>query len=317
MMKSAMIGAVAGFFAFLAAWVGWGYVTGKFDRTISPARVVMKPASAPSALPVVMPALGASPSPNRTDVGSAVAVARSFERFEGTAVSAIELPAVPVPVPVAAKSAPSVSTVPAPAVVASVLPEQPSVGPTVVRTVISTPPSPVVASPVESIAPAVVAVAAVAPTVPALLVSVSNDAPSAVAPTRTLEESVAAPQPTRSEADVARSQQAIAKFAAAQDALRNFRLQMPAMQAPATVAASEARVVAASAPTPDSPAVQPTAIRQRNIPPAATASAPVPLVSFPGKSPDDAAGLTELDTLSRAAEAMKRLSKKLGSPRIR
>ena len=51
MMKSAMIGAVAGFFAFLAAWVGWGYVTGKFDRTISPARVVMKPASAPSALP--------------------------------------------------------------------------------------------------------------------------------------------------------------------------------------------------------------------------------------------------------------------------
>ena len=313
MMKSAMIGAVAGFLAFLAAWVGWGYVTGKFDRTIPPTRVFMRPPSAPSALPVVMPALGASPSPNRTDVGSGVAVARSFERFEGTAVSAIELP----PVPVAAKSAPSVSTVPAPAVVASVLPEQPSVGPTVVRTVISTPPSPVVASPVESIAPAVVAVAAVAPTVPALVVSVSNDAPSAVAPTRTLEESVAAPQPTRSEADVARSQQAIAKFAAAQDALRNFRLQMPAMQAPATVAASESRVVAASAPTPDSPAVQPTAIRQRNIPPAATASAPVPLVSFPGKSPGDAAGLTELDTLSRAAEAMKRLSKKLGSPRIR
>jgi hypothetical protein len=183
--------------------------------------------------------------------------------------------------------------------------------------VISTLPSPVVASPVESIAPAVVAVAAVAPTVPALLVSVSNDAPSAVAPARTLEESVAAPQPTRSEADVARTQQAVAKFAAAQDALRNFRLQMPAMQAPATVAASEARVVAASTPTPDSPAVQPTAIRQRNIPPAATASAPVPLVSFPGKSPGDAAGLTELDTLSRAAEAMKRLSKKLGSPRIR
>jgi ribonuclease E len=222
-----------------------------------------------------------------------------------------------VPVPVAAKSAPSVSTVPAPAVVASVLPEQPSVGPTVVRTVISTPPSPVVASPVESIAPAVVAVAAVAPTVPALLINVSNDAPSAVAPTRTLEQSVPASQPTRSEADVARTQQAVAKFAAAQDALRNFRLQMPAMQAPATVAASEARVVAASAPTPDSPAVQPTAIRQRNIPPAATASAPVPLVSFPGKSPGDAAGLTELDTLSRAAEAMKRLSKKLGSPRIR
>ena len=315
MMKSAMIGAVAGFFAFLAAWVGWGYVTGKFDRTSSPARVVMKPASAPSALPVVMPALGASPSPNRTDVGSGVAVARSFERFEGTAVSAIELP----PVPVAATSLPSVSTVPAPAVVASVLPEQPPVGPTVVRTVISTPPSPVVASPVESIAPAVVAVAAVAPTVPALVVSVSNDAPSAVAPTRTLEQSVPASQPTRSEADVARTQQAVAKFAAAQDALRNFRLQMPAMQAPATVAASEARVVAASTPTPDSPAVQPTAVRQRNIPPAATAtaSAPVPLVSFPGKSPDDAAGLTELDTLSRAAEAMKRLSKKLGSPRIR
>ena len=315
MMKSAMIGAVAGFFAFLAAWVGWGYVTGKFDRTIPPTRVFMRPPSAPSALPAVKPASGASQSPHRTDLGSDVAVAPSFERFEGTAVSAIELPAVPVPAVVA----PALSAVPAPAVVASALPEQPPAAPTIARTVISTPPSLLVAPPVELIAPAVVAVVAVAPTVPATVVHASNDATSAVASTRTLEESVPAPQPTRSEADVARSQQAIAKFAAAQDALRNFRLQMPAMQPPATVDASGARIAAASTPTPDSPAVQPTALRQRNIPPAvtATASAPVPLVSFPGKSPDDAAGLTELDTLSRAAEAMKRLSKKLGSPRIR
>jgi hypothetical protein len=225
----------------------------------------------------------------------------------------MELPAVPVP----AVIAPALSAVPAPAVVASALPEQPPAAPTIARTVISTPPSLLVAPPVELIAPAVVAVVAVAPTVPATVVHASTDATSAGASTRTLEESVPAPQPTRSEADVVRSQQAIAKFAAAQDALRNFRLQMPAMQPPATVDGSGARIAAASTPTPDSPAVQPTALRQRNIPPAATASAPVPLVSFPGKSPDDAAGLTELDTLSRAAEAMKRLSKKLGSPRIR
>jgi hypothetical protein len=176
---------------------------------------------------------------------------------------------------------------------------------------------------------------------------------------------VVAPPPTRSEAEVARAEQTIAKFAAAQEALRNFRLQMPAKQAPATVAAAaapsaavvvpEAKPVptdavpaaeaapvrapalataAATSPMarmssqaapPSAPAVRPATRRRAPAAPAvpapvvtaSVASAPIPLVSFPGKNPGDAAGLAELDLLSRATDAMKRLSKKLGSPRIR
>jgi hypothetical protein len=181
----------------------------------------------------------------------------------------------------------------------------------------------------------------------------------------TVEPAVVAPPATRSEAEVARAEQTIAKFAAAQEALRNFRLQMPAKQAPATVAAASApsaavvvpeakpvptdavpaaeaapvrapalATAAATSPMarmssqaapPSAPAVRPATRRRAPAAPAvpapvvtaSVASAPIPLVSFPGKNPGDAAGLAELDLLSRATDAMKRLSKKLGSPRIR
>lgn len=333
MMKSAMIGAVAGFLAFVSAWVGWAYVTGKLDGANAVAARAAKPQDAQVALPAAATSIGSS-KVRRDDDGSHVAVAQRGEPLEVRSAPAVPPPSVPAtaaPAPAVAASAVVPVTVP-------LLPDSPAVPPA-------------------------------APIAPAALQATSEAECIAQPPllARVEVPAVVAPPPTRSEAEVARAEQTIAKFAAAQEALRNFRLQMPAKQAPATVAAAapsaavvvpEARPVpadpvpaaeaasvrapalataAATSPIarmssqaapPSAPAVRPATRRRAPAVPAATAapapvvlasaaSAPIPLVSFPGKNPGDAAGLAELDLLSRATDAMKRLSKKLGSPRIR
>ena len=363
MMKSAMIGAVAGFLAFVSAWVGWAYVTGKLDGANAVAARAAKPQDAQVALPAAATSIGSS-KVRRDDDGSPVAVAHRGEPLEVRSAPAVPPPSVPAtaaPAPAVAASAVVPVTVP-------LLPDSPAVPP-------AAPIAPAAlqaTTEAECIAqPPVLAhveVAAVAPAVPVAEARASKEVPPAASAVHTVEPAVVAPPPTRSEAEVARAEQTIAKFAAAQEALRNFRLQMPAKQAPATVAAAagpsaavvvpEARPVpadpvpaaeaapvrapalataAATSPiarmssqaaSPSAPAVRPATRRRAPAAPAATAapapvvtasvaSAPIPLVSFPGKNPGDAAGLAELDLLSRATDAMKRLSKKLGSPRIR
>ena len=334
MMKSAMIGAVAGFLAFVAAWVGWAYVTGKLDGANAVAARAAKPQDAQVALPAAATPIGSS-KVRRDDDGSPVAVAQRGEPLEARSAPAVSAPSVPAP----AAPAPAVAAPAVVPVVVPLLPNSPAVPPAALiapAALRATPDADCIAQPPVL---AHVEVAAVVPAVP--------PAASAV---HTVEPVVVEPQPTRSEAEVARSEQAIAKFAAAQEALRNFRLQMPAKQAPATVAVAaapsaavvvpeakpvpkdsvpaaeaapvRAPAVATAAATSVSPAVRSATRRRAPAAPApvvaaSVASAPIPLVSFPGKNPGDAAGLAELDLLSRATDAMKRLSKKLGSPRIR
>jgi hypothetical protein len=123
-----------------------------------------------------------------------------------------------------------------------------------------------------------------------------------------------APQPpTRTEAEIARSEEAISKFASAQEALRNFRLGMPPAQAPATVDAPPTTLREDMAPplVTTQPAV-PSAAQAVNV-----ATPPTPAVSANGQTPAAPSGLTELEALARAADAMKRFSKKMGSHRFR
>ena len=331
MMKSAMIGAVAGFLAFVSAWVGWAYVTGKLDGASAVAARAAKPQDAQVALPAAATSIGSS-KVRRDDDGSPVAVAQRGEPSEARSAAAVPAPSVPATAAPAAAVAVS-AVVP---VTVPLLPDSPAVPPA-------------------------------APIAPAALQATSEAECIAQPPVLAHAEvpAVVAPPATRSEAEVARAEQTIAKFAAAQEALRNFRLQMPAKQAPATVAAASAPSAAVAVPEakpvptdavpaaeaapvrapalataaatspmarmssqaapPSAPAVRPATRRRAPAAPAvpapvvtaSVASAPIPLVSFPGKNPGDAAGLAELDLLSRATDAMKRLSKKLGSPRIR
>lgn len=126
--------------------------------------------------------------------------------------------------------------------------------------------------------------------------------------------------------DAAKAEQALSRFAAAQESLKNFKLKMPAAEPPASVlAGSPARSAtpgpaAATGSRPTAPRSIEPASMAASIPtpptPAALAAAS-PVVTRENQAAARQADDAALDNLNRAAEAMQRLSRRLGGGRNR
>ena len=274
MMKSAIVGALAGLIAFAVALMGWSYLSGRFPQEGRSAQE----ASAPGSL-----------RDHRNPAPVEEPLRRDFD----------DLPLPPyMPVGSMEARAKDLPTVAAPAVPAAALP------PSDVASVIEAPaPAIKVAAVVEELPPAP------AP-MPAALSAPAVVAPAVVA--------VSVAEPTQSEEKVAQSKEVIARFTAAQDALRNFKVQLPPkggaaageiLSVPAGTGARQPLTADARDNDPVTaaqPLASPTGVRVTVA--AATSSA---------RSSIDPTGDAELVALHRATDAMKRLSRKVGSPRFR
>lgn len=114
--------------------------------------------------------------------------------------------------------------------------------------------------------------------------------------------------------DASKAEQVLARFAAAQESLRNFRLQMPDQQAPASVRLGNPPTADATnganrdLPT-STPASQRPGTPQLPKPHAVATASPV--VINDNKAEARQADEAALQNLNRASEAMQRLSRKL------